>query len=107
MNHELHEEIHHLIQSHSIIVFMKGNKLIPMCSFSNIVIQILNKFNIHYHTINILDNEALRKEIKIYSQWPTFPQVYINGKLIGGADIILDLYQTSKLHELLEKSTNS
>nr|YP_010904216.1 putative monothiol glutaredoxin ycf64 like [Catenella fusiformis]WCH57467.1 putative monothiol glutaredoxin ycf64 like [Catenella fusiformis] len=107
MNNELHKKIHHLIQSHNIIVFMKGNKLMPMCSFSNTVIQILNKFNIDYHTINVSDNNILKNEIKRYSQWATIPQVYINGKFIGGADIIMDLYKTSKLHELLEKSTSS
>lgn len=107
MNNKISQSIQDLIQNHKIIIFMKGNKLIPMCHFSNTVIQILDKFNIDYHTINILDNEEIKKQVKIYSQWPTFPQVYIDGKLIGGADIVTDLYKTSKLHEILEQSINT
>ena len=106
MNNEMHNYIHELIEQHKIIVFMKGEKLMPMCGFSNTVIEILNLFNIDYHTVNVLENESLRNEIKIYSQWPTIPQVYINREFIGGADIIIDLYKSNKLQEILEKTIN-
>lgn len=107
MNNKLYNTIDDLIKTHKIIVFMKGEKMMPMCGFSNTVIQILNSFNINYHTVNVLENEDMRNQIKRYSQWPTIPQVYINGEFIGGADIILDLYQKSQLQEILEKSINS
>lgn len=106
MNNKLDKYINNLIQEHRIIAFIKGEKSMPMCGFSNTVVQILNNFNIDYHTINVLENENLRQEIKIYSQWPTIPQVYINGIFIGGADIILNLYEENKLHEILEKAVN-
>nr|AOM64572.1 hypothetical protein Riqu_093 [Riquetophycus sp.] len=99
--------IKNTIQKHKILAFIKGNKLMPMCGFSNTVIQILNRFNIDYYTVNVLEDEQLKKEIKIYSQWPTIPQVYIDGKFIGGADIILNLYETQQLKELLEKALNN
>nr|YP_009774140.1 glutaredoxin-like protein [Caulacanthus okamurae]QIZ74757.1 glutaredoxin-like protein [Caulacanthus okamurae] len=107
MNEQYNNEIHNLIYSHKIIAFIKGNKLKPMCGFSDTVIQILNKFNINYYTVDVLKNNKIRKNIKLYSQWPTIPQVYINREFIGGADILLDLYNTYKLHEILEKFTNS
>lgn len=99
--------INNAINDNMIVVFMKGEKLMPMCGFSNTVVQILNSFNISYHTVNVLEDENLRYEIKAYSSWPTIPQVYIDGKFIGGTDIIISLYQNNKLQELLEKATNS
>uniref|UniRef100_UPI0030021DF9 hypothetical protein n=1 Tax=Anunuuluaehu liula TaxID=3049639 RepID=UPI0030021DF9 len=107
MNHELHNTIDDLIRKHKIVVFIKGEKMMPMCGFSNTVIQILNSFNINYYVVNVLKNDDMRNEIKLYSQWPTIPQVYINGEFIGGADIILDLYKKSQLQEILEKSLNA
>lgn len=107
MNNNVYSYIDKLIREHKIIVFMKGEKLMPMCGFSNTVIEILNSFNVDYHIINVLKNDKIRKDIKLYSQWPTIPQVYINGEFIGGADIILDLYQKLQLQEILEKSINS
>lgn len=107
INHEINSYIDKLIQKHKIIVFMKGEKLMPMCSFSNTVIQILNSFNIDYYTVNILEDESLRHQIKIYSQWPTIPQVYIDSKFIGGADIMISLYKNNKLKEILEKAINT
>lgn len=101
------EYIHSIINSNKIVVFMKGEKLMPMCGFSNTVVQILNNFNVDYYTVNVLEDENLRHEIKLYSKWPTIPQVYIQGEFIGGADIILDLYKTKQLKELLEKATYS
>nr|QVY58219.1 glutaredoxin-like protein [Eucheuma denticulatum] len=107
MKEDINNNIENLIKNHNILVFMKGNKLMPLCGFSNTVIQILNKFNIDYYTVNVLENNDIRHQIKIYSKWPTIPQVYIDGEFIGGSDILLDLYRTSKLHEMLEKFINS
>lgn len=107
MNNHVYSYIDKLIKEHKIIVFMKGEKLMPMCGFSNTVVEILNSFNVDYQIINVLKNDKIRKDIKLYSQWPTIPQVYINGEFIGGADIILDLYQKLELQEILEKSINS
>nr|YP_010726274.1 putative monothiol glutaredoxin ycf64 [Hypnea brasiliensis]WCH55275.1 putative monothiol glutaredoxin ycf64 like [Hypnea brasiliensis]WDY84749.1 putative monothiol glutaredoxin ycf64 [Hypnea brasiliensis] len=107
MNKDLNLSIETLIQQHSIILFMKGDKYSPKCNFSKQAIDILDKFNIEYYTINLLNDNPLRDAIKIYSQWPTIPQLYINQKFIGGIDIINHLYKTFKLHEILEVHINS
>lgn len=106
-NKQYKDYIEDIIKNHKIIVFMKGEKLTPMCGFSNTVVQIFNHFGISYHTVNVLNDERLRNEIKLYSKWPTIPQIYINGEFIGGADIILNLYKENQLKEILEKTLNS
>lgn len=106
MNNEKNNEIIDLINKHKILVFMKGPKIKPLCGFSNQVIKILNQFPIEYHTINVLEDREIRDCIKLYSNWPTIPQVYINGQFIGGTDIITSLYQASELEEILEKALN-
>lgn len=107
MAKQINQYIDSIINNNIVVVFMKGDKLMPMCGFSNTVVQILNNFNVDYHTVNVLEDENLRHEIKLYSKWPTIPQVYIQGEFIGGADIILNLYKTNQLKEILEKATNS
>lgn len=104
MESQIQQKIDNLIKNHSIILFMKGTKLMPMCGFSNTVVQILNLLNVDYHTVNVLDDPTLREYIKIYSNWPTIPQLYINSEFIGGSDIVIDLYQKGELQEIIEKS---
>lgn len=101
------QQITQLIAKHHILVFMKGTKDQPNCGFSNIVIQILNSLDVEYATYDVLDNPEIRHGIKEYSTWPTIPQVYINGEFIGGADIILELYENKALFEMIETIANS
>nr|YP_010903022.1 putative monothiol glutaredoxin ycf64 like [Hypnea pseudomusciformis]WCH55076.1 putative monothiol glutaredoxin ycf64 like [Hypnea pseudomusciformis]WCH55475.1 putative monothiol glutaredoxin ycf64 like [Hypnea pseudomusciformis]WCH56669.1 putative monothiol glutaredoxin ycf64 like [Hypnea pseudomusciformis] len=96
-----------LIKQHPIILFIKGDKHSPKCNFSKQAVDILNTFNIEYYTVNVLNNKNMKDQLKIYSQWPTIPQLYINQEFIGGTDIIINLYQTLKLHEILEIHINS
>jgi monothiol glutaredoxin len=81
---------------------MKGNKLMPQCGFSNNVIQILNILGVSYETVDILEDQELRQAVKEYSNWPTIPQVYINGEFIGGSDIMIELYQNGELQQIVE-----
>lgn len=104
MESQIKQKIDNLIKNHSIILFMKGTKLMPMCGFSNTVVQVLNLFNVDYHTVNVLDDPSLRENIKLYSNWPTIPQLYINCEFIGGSDIVIDLYKKGELQEIIEKS---
>lgn len=76
-----------VVTSHKVIVFMKGTKDFPQCGFSNTVVSILKAVNVPFETVNILENEILRQGLKEYSQWPTFPQLYIDGEFFGGCDI--------------------
>jgi monothiol glutaredoxin len=107
MNLIVKQNIEQLIHDHTIIIFMKGSKSEPMCGFSNSVIQIFNTFQIPYYTFNVLEDPNIRQGIKTYSDWPTIPQVYIKGEFIGGADIIMGLYQSKKLQEVIEGQLNS
>ncbi len=102
MTPETRERIEQLIKSSKIFVFMKGNKLMPQCGFSNNVVQILNTTGVPFETFDILSDSEIRQGIKEYSEWPTIPQVYINGEFVGGSDILIELYQNGELPQMLE-----
>lgn len=102
MTTELQSRIDALVKQHKILVFMKGNKLMPQCGFSNNVVQILNMLGVPYDTIDVLENPDIRQGIKDYSNWPTIPQLYINGEFIGGSDILIELYQKGELQQMVE-----
>lgn len=91
-----------LVKQHKIMVFMKGTKLMPQCGFSNNVVQILNVLGVPFETVNVLDDYEIRQGIKEYSNWPTIPQVYINGEFVGGSDILIELYQNGELQQMVE-----
>ena len=97
----LKERIDELVKSNKIFVFMKGTKLMPQCGFSNNVVQILNSFGVPYETFDVLSDYDVRQGIKEYSNWPTIPQVYINGEFVGGSDILIEMYQKDELKEVL------
>jgi monothiol glutaredoxin len=102
MTPELKERIENLIAQHKILVFMKGSKLMPQCGFSNNVVQILNTLGVPYETVDILQDSDIRQGIKEYSNWPTIPQIYINGEFVGGSDIAIELYQNGELQQMVE-----
>lgn len=90
----INERIQTLVESHSVLLFMKGSKLFPQCGFSNTACQILNSYNIDFMTVDVLADEAIRQGVKVYSQWPTIPQLYVCGEFIGGSDIMIEMYQS-------------
>ena len=96
------EKIGKLIESNKIMVFMKGNKLMPQCGFSNQVVQILNILGVPYETVDVLEDGDIRQGVKEYSNWPTIPQVYINGEFVGGSDVMTELYQKGELQQMVE-----
>ncbi|AAQ00130.1 MULTISPECIES: Grx4 family monothiol glutaredoxin [Prochlorococcus] len=102
MNLETRARIEDLINSHSIMVFMKGTKLMPQCGFSNNVVQILNALGKHFETFDVLSDMDIREAIKEYSNWPTIPQVYLKGEFLGGSDILIEMYNSGELLEKLE-----
>lgn len=102
MTPEVKERIETLINNNKIMVFMKGNKLMPQCGFSNNVVQILNILGVPFETFDVLSDYDIRQGIKEYSSWPTIPQVYINGEFLGGSDIMVELYQSGQLQETVE-----
>jgi len=101
MTPELKQRLDNLVKQHKILVFMKGNKLMPQCGFSNNVVQILNALGVPFETIDVLEDWEIRQGIKEYSEWPTIPQVYIDGKFVGGSDIMAELYNKGELQQLV------
>jgi monothiol glutaredoxin len=96
-------EIEQLSSQSKILVFMKGTRESPQCGFSRAVVQILNLHNVPYQTVNILESEEIRTAIKEYNNWPTIPQVMVNGEFVGGCDIMLNMHKTGELETLLIK----
>ncbi len=107
MTPELKERIDNLVKQNKIFVFMKGTKLMPMCGFSNNVVQILNTLGVPFETLNVLEDQDIRQSIKDYSSWPTIPQVYINGEFVGGSDVLIELYQKGELQQMVEMALAS
>lgn len=102
INPELDTKIKELLKNYPVILFMKGDKYFPKCGFSKTVVDILNESEAHYATFDILLDEEIRSGLKEYSDWPTYPQLYIKGDLIGGCDIIKQLHLNGELSKLLQ-----
>ncbi|MEY4296885.1 MAG: Grx4 family monothiol glutaredoxin [Cyanobacteriota bacterium] len=101
MDSALQARIEALVASSTIVVFMKGSKLMPQCGFSNNVVQILNALAVPFETFDVLSDMEIRQGIKEFSDWPTIPQVYVNGEFIGGSDILIEMYNSGELREKL------
>lgn len=98
------EQLDALVRKDKVVVFLKGTPEQPQCGFSNAVVQILRLHGVRdYAAYNVLDDPALRQGIKDYSNWPTIPQVYLNGEFVGGCDILLQMHQNGDLVEELKK----
>lgn len=98
-----HERIEKILTENKIVLFMKGTQNFPMCGFSARACNILQDLGVEFHDVNILEDEDLRQGIKDYGNWPTIPQLYINKQLVGGSDIMMEMYQSGELQELLKK----
>ncbi len=95
------EQIKQDIENNRIVLYMKGTKEAPMCGFSAQVIQLLNLYRVPYVVRNVLDNPELRQGIKEFSNWPTIPQLYVDGEFVGGCDIVTELHQKNDLGAVL------
>ncbi len=94
------EQIRTQVESAPVVLFMKGTAMFPQCGFSARVVQILSHAGVPFKTVNVLEDPEIRDGIKAYSDWPTIPQLYVNGEFIGGCDIVTEMYQSGELHEL-------
>ncbi|XP_073825298.1 glutaredoxin 5 [Musca autumnalis] len=97
------EVLEKLVNTNKVVVFMKGNPEAPRCGFSNAVVQILRMHGVQYDAHDVLQSDELREKIKEFSEWPTIPQVFINGEFVGGCDILLQMHQSGDLIEELKK----
>ncbi len=101
---ELKDQIESVLNSGKIVLFMKGNADMPMCGFSANTSAILKHLGVPFKTFNILNDPEIRQGLKEYSNWPTYPQLYINAKLVGGNDIITEMYQSGELQEYIKNN---
>lgn len=99
---DINETIKSQLEENPIILYMKGTPQSPQCGFSARTVQALMACGERFAFVNILDNQELREALKLYSSWPTFPQLYINGELVGGCDIVLELSESGELTEMVK-----
>jgi len=90
-----------LVKSNDIVLFMKGTALFPQCGFSSRAVAILDRVGAKYETVDVLQDPEIRKEIKAYSEWPTIPQLYVKGEFVGGSDIMMEMFESGELQQLL------
>ncbi|MBR6877702.1 MAG: Grx4 family monothiol glutaredoxin [Neisseriaceae bacterium] len=97
------EKIKELVSSNKVVLFMKGSKQFPQCGFSARAVQILQAAGCtDFVTVNVLEDDNIRQGIKEYADWPTIPQLYVNGEFIGGSDIMMEMYEVGELQDLLK-----
>ncbi|MCW2235987.1 Grx4 family monothiol glutaredoxin [Azospirillum canadense] len=95
------ERIEQDIKGNDVVLYMKGTPVFPQCGFSAAVVQVLSTVGVKFKGINILEDPGLRQGLKEYSNWPTFPQLYVKGELVGGCDIVREMYESGELQTLL------
>lgn len=97
---EIKTKIENELKTKSICLFMKGTPAFPQCGFSQRAVALLNEIEADFHAVNVLEDQGIRDGIKVYGNWPTIPQLYKNGKLVGGSDILMEMYQEGELDSL-------
>ena len=103
MENQIKEQIQNTIDKNNIVLFMKGTPDAPQCGFSMAVSNILKVSKVDFTGVNVLANENLREGIKVFSDWPTIPQLYVKGEFIGGCDIVKEMYENGELKEVLDR----
>jgi monothiol glutaredoxin len=100
---EAQDRIDGLVKGNDVLLFMKGSPLFPQCGFSSRAIAILNHLGVQFESVDVLQDQGVRQGIKAYSDWPTIPQLYVKGEFIGGSDIMMEMYESGELAQLLEE----
>ena len=94
------EQIQQIVSEHPVVLFMKGDAQFPQCGFSGLAVHLLKECGVDFHAVNVLEDEVIRQGIKVFSNWPTIPQLYVKGEFIGGSDILKEMYETGDLKKL-------
>jgi monothiol glutaredoxin len=101
MTDETRQRIDGLVKANDIVLFMKGTALFPQCGFSSRAMAILDRLGAKYETVDVLQDQEVRQGIKEYSDWPTIPQLYVKGEFVGGSDIMMEMFESGELQQLL------
>jgi len=102
MSEDVQTKLAGLVSAHPVVLFMKGSRRFPQCGFSSRVVQILDKHLAKYETVNVLTDPEIRDGVKVFSSWPTIPQLYVRGKFVGGCDIAREMHANGELAALLK-----
>lgn len=102
MTDDTNARIQTLVDSNDVLLFMKGTPLFPQCGFSNRAVSILNHLGVEFESVDVLQDQDVRQGIKAFSDWPTIPQLYVKGEFVGGSDIMMEMYESGELAQLLE-----
>ena len=98
---DVNERLQSLVDSNEVVLFMKGSPLFPQCGFSSRAIAILNHLNVAFESVDVLQDQEVRQGIKAFSDWPTIPQLYVKGEFVGGSDIMMEMYESGELADLV------
>jgi monothiol glutaredoxin len=101
---EANERIDALVKSNPVVLFMKGTALFPQCGFSSRAVAILDHLGVPFETVDVLQDQEVRQGIKEYSDWPTIPQLYVKGEFVGGSDIMMEMFESGELQQLVNAS---
>jgi monothiol glutaredoxin len=98
---DINQKIDSIVKASPVVLFMKGTALFPQCGFSSRAIAILEHLGTEYETVDVLQDQEIRQGIKGYSDWPTIPQLYVNGEFVGGSDIMMEMFENGELKQLV------
>ena len=98
---DVKERIDTLVKNNEVVLFMKGSALFPQCGFSSRAVAILDHLGVPFETVDVLQDQAIRAGIKDYSDWPTVPQLYVKGEFVGGSDIMMEMFESGELQQLV------
>ena len=101
MTDDTNARIDALVKANPVLLFMKGSPLFPQCGFSSRAVAILNHLDVPFESVDVLQDQGIRQGIKAYSDWPTIPQLYVKGEFVGGSDIMMEMYQSGELQQVL------
>ena len=103
MSDDVKTRIDGLVKNNDVVLFMKGSPLFPQCGFSSRAVAILQHLNVEFDSVDVLQDQEVRQGIKAYSDWPTIPQLYVKGEFVGGSDIMMEMYESGELAELMKE----
>ena len=102
MTDDTNARIDAVVKNNAVVLFMKGSPLFPQCGFSSRAVAILNHLGAEFESVDVLQDQGIRQGIKAYSDWPTIPQLYVDGEFLGGSDIMMEMYESGELKQLFE-----
>ena len=101
MSDDIQSFIDEAVKSKDVLLFMKGTPTFPQCGFSSVVVQVLDYLGVEYEALNVLEDQEIREGIKVYSNWPTIPQLYVKSEFVGGADIVKEMFESGELRDYM------